>query len=88
MNLKRLGQILLLLILLGYLFDPSLTNIKRIFSRTSNWFCGIPDGLENNDRKSFDHSIPQQSSFDSTVILQQIDSIESANPDQQEVIPK
>jgi hypothetical protein len=87
-TLKKLGQILLVLILLGYLFDPSLTDIHRIVSHASNWFNGTPDDTENNDTKSFDYTVPQQSTFDSTEILQGIDSIESTERDQQEIIPK
>ena len=86
--MKRLGQILLVLVLLGYLYDPSLTDIQIIVSHASNWFYGTPNDPENDDPKSFDYTVPQQPTFDSTEILQGIDSIESANQHQQEIIPK
>jgi hypothetical protein len=86
--LKRLGQILLVLILLGYLFDPSLQDIKKITSHISNRFYGVPEDPENDNDKSLDYTIPQQSTFDSTAILQEIDSVESDNQQQQEIIPK
>jgi len=86
--LKRLVIIVAILVLLAIILDPYQQAIKNTVTHISNSALGIdePDTTDDMD-DSLDLSEPDRSGFDSTKILQGIDSIELA-PKQQEIITK
>ena len=86
--LQRLGQILIAFLMLGFLFDPSLTDIKNTGNRVTHFIFGTPDTdpAESIDKYATPGNSPDQPGFDSMQILQEIDSVQSGY--QHEQIPE
>jgi hypothetical protein len=85
--MNRFVQIILIILLLFILFDPSMRDIKRSAGHFSHLVFGT-DNSQPANNEHFNNYTPEQSTFDSTEILQGIDSIESASKQQQEIIDK
>jgi hypothetical protein len=88
--LKKLTLIMAALILLAFIIDPNLDYLKKSAARISNSIFGTNDNDDtelNDATDSLNSIMPDQPGFDSTEILQGIDSIESASKEQ-EIIAK
>jgi predicted PurR-regulated permease PerM len=85
--LKNLALIIAVLLLLAFILDPFVPYIRNSTAHFTHEIFGSVDDGTNDDTDSLNNAIPDSPDFDSTGILQGIDSIESA-PKGQEIITK